>query len=540
MPVTSNICAVCSITAKQRCAGCFNVFYCSRDHQKQHWKIHKSLCRPIKICEDAVLGRYLAATRPIKAGDVVFKESPLVKGPAQITGPICLGCGKEITGPDDSVPCSKCGWPMCKDGDNCENSETHKAECTFTQKRGFKVSIQNFASPHPSYQCLTILRCLYLRDHEPEKWEKLIKLESHNKIRVNTEQYERDCVSAKFIQKFFKLEKEFTEDEILKVAGIVQVNGHEVPLTEPAHIAIYEACSMLEHDCRANCCKSFSSTGDVLVIAGQDIKADEHISICYVDPLWGTANRRHFLLETKYFKCNCARCNDPTEFGTMFNAIKCKEKDCEGYLLPKTFIEQKDTEDEPKWYCSKCFRSQDGASIHKLMDHIGKDLEAMEKGDVESCQKFLEHYGKYLHSNHYYMTDVRLALAQLIGQKTKNGLTEVPDELLDDKAKLCQKVNKLIKILAPAEFRIQGMLLFELHAAVAEIGRRRATKGQVGPETLEAMLLESKNILAEAIELLKHEPDIMPEGKIKLQARKNLADLEKLIRTLHQNVGDMP
>lgn len=32
----------------------------------------------------------------------------------------------------------------------------------------------------------------------------------------------------------------------------------------------------------------------------------------------------------------------------------------------------------------------------------------------------------------------------------------------------------------------------------------------------------------------------MPEGKIKLQARKNLADLEKLIRTLHQNVGDMP
>lgn len=49
MPVTSNICAVCSITAKQRCAGCFNVFYCSRDHQKQHWKIHKSLCRPIKV-----------------------------------------------------------------------------------------------------------------------------------------------------------------------------------------------------------------------------------------------------------------------------------------------------------------------------------------------------------------------------------------------------------------------------------------------------------------------------------------------------------
>lgn len=49
----------------------------------------------------------------------------------------------------------------------------------------------------------------------------------------------------------------------------------------------------------------------------------QHITLCYTDPLWGTTNRRHHLLKTKFFDCMCNRCRDPTEFGTMFNALKC-------------------------------------------------------------------------------------------------------------------------------------------------------------------------------------------------------------------------
>lgn len=47
----------------------------------------------------------------------------------------------------------------------------------------------------------------------------------------------------------------------------------------------------------------------------------------------------------------------------------------------------------------------------------------------------------------------------------------------------CLTINVL------AEVRLRGTMLFELHATIAEMGRRNAAKGNCGPEVLEAMLL---------------------------------------------------
>lgn len=51
-----------------------------------------------------------------------------------------------------------------------------------------------------------------------------MKLQSHCEERQHTEKYESDRVTvAQFIKNFFKLEDEFSEEEILKMCGIVQV-----------------------------------------------------------------------------------------------------------------------------------------------------------------------------------------------------------------------------------------------------------------------------------------------------------------------------
>ncbi|CAG9129461.1 unnamed protein product [Plutella xylostella] len=42
------------------------------------------------------------------------------------------------------------------------------------------------------------------------------------------------------------------------------INAHEVPLTEPEHVALYDRISMVEHNCRANCNKSFTSDGELV------------------------------------------------------------------------------------------------------------------------------------------------------------------------------------------------------------------------------------------------------------------------------------
>lgn len=77
-------CYICLAPSSQKCSGCQAVHYCSREHQKQHWKQHKHQCTPVRVKEDETVGRYLEASRDIKAGDIVMKEKALITGPAQV------------------------------------------------------------------------------------------------------------------------------------------------------------------------------------------------------------------------------------------------------------------------------------------------------------------------------------------------------------------------------------------------------------------------------------------------------------------------
>lgn len=134
---TGRICPVCNEPATKRCSGCSAMYYCSVDHQKQDWKNHKNVCHPFKICSDERFGRYLVATKDIKAGEVVLKESPLVQGPAQITAPVCVGCLQGLV-EKKFLECERCGWPVCRR--ECQDRPGHQAECKFTIARGSKVS----------------------------------------------------------------------------------------------------------------------------------------------------------------------------------------------------------------------------------------------------------------------------------------------------------------------------------------------------------------------------------------------------------------
>lgn len=40
----------------------------------------------------------MVATRDFKAGDVIFRDDPIVLGPKQISEPVCLGCYRRVDG----------------------------------------------------------------------------------------------------------------------------------------------------------------------------------------------------------------------------------------------------------------------------------------------------------------------------------------------------------------------------------------------------------------------------------------------------------
>ncbi|XP_043251996.1 SET domain-containing protein SmydA-8-like isoform X3 [Colletes gigas] len=468
------------------------------------------------LMKNPILGRYYVATRNIKAGEIILKEhQPLVSGPMHNSVPVCLKC-YAVLYKDIAIPCIKCGWPLC------ENCKDHGLECDFTSsRRDNKVSITEFGYPHPSYQCINVIRTLSMKSNDLENYKKLLSLESHSNVlkEKGIFSFEKPSSVASFIKRFFKAD-DISEDEIINIIGILQVNGHEVPLTERPYIAVYELASFLEHSCKANSSKSFTNEGGLIIHAAVHITKGDHISICYTDPLWGTTNRRHHLSETKFFDCICDRCKDPTEFGTMFNAIKCSGIDCSGYMLPETFLHQEQTD----YICSICGLTVPYGKVEDILEKIGMDLSTMKKNDIGMCKTFLDRYKTTLHPNHFYNTDINIALAQLIGQQ--NGLEAVEEDLLVKKIELCKNVDNLLRILAPAENRIRGLILFEMHAAIANFSRRHPEE-----DTL-ILLRESKKCLVEAYNLLKLEPTVLPEGKIAHQAKENLQKTTDILKHL--------
>lgn len=133
--------------------------------------------------------------------------------------------------------------------------------------------------------------------------------------------------------RFFKT-ADYSEDEIMKTVGILQINGHEVPTSDPPHVAVFYNASFLEHSCIPNLAKSFTKDGKIVLWAPKTIKKGTHLSICYSDAIWGTMDRQRHLMHTKLFKCTCLRCLDVTEFGTNYSSLKCTDAACDGNVLP--------------------------------------------------------------------------------------------------------------------------------------------------------------------------------------------------------------
>ena len=175
--------------------------------------------------------------------------------------------------------------------------------------------------------------------------------------------------------------------------------------------------------------------------------------------------------------------------------------------------------------CTSCANIVPNERVNKFLDHAGQDLAAMEKENESNCIKFIEHYSKWFSTNHLYITDVKIALAQIIGAGV-NGIQRVSDDRLMLKAKTCKELIDLIEKVAPNEARILGLIKFELHSAYAEIGRRAL---QVKDPNCKSMLEESLFFCNETVRFLNHEPESLPESGICKQARINATSLLTLI-----------
>ncbi|XP_014250343.1 protein msta-like [Cimex lectularius] len=504
-------CPICNAKGGLLCGACREVSYCSKEHQREHWKIHKTACHPYEVKRSPDLGRYLTCKRDIEIHGTILTELPLVFGPKfSSPTPQCLGCYQPLDLDNIEARCPKCNWPACSaDCPGLTHRHHHLQEClvfslnTDTDELGYY------------YEAVTPLRCLLLQKRNPKKWDELMSMESHIKKRgKDSDVYEETDQIAQYLVNNFlcKLDHsilpKMSVEIIHVICGILEVNAMDIGTGNGELSALYPNACLMEHSCIPNT-RYMIQLEDfkITVLSSQNLKKGDHVATMYTHMLWGTAARLEHLKNTKYFVCKCKRCQDPTELGTNLSTLKCIgtspddiNTPCTGLILPQNSVD-----DNSDWKCTQCPVILTGRHVADLMSRIAADVDAtLESPSVKKLQDFLLKLEKLVHKNHYHCFMLKHSLVQLLGREDGYTHDKMSNEDLQKKIDMCKDLLDVSSTLDVENTRVvlyNAVILLELFLTMFEQYNR--TKGKLEKSKL---LEEGKAHLENCIYILRFEP----------------------------------
>ena len=353
--------------------------------------------------ESADAGRYLVASRTIQPSEVIIKEPPAVIGPKQISDLICLGCYAKTTG---QYKCTACSLPLCNNV--CPKSANHKAECKLISQSGKILPISKQRGSITAYQCITPLRFLNLRSENPDLWKTLMQLESHVEDRKSKAVYKIVEKNIVFVIREFLGIKEFDDETIQTVCGILDTNAYEVTINGSKIRAVYPNISYNNHSCRPNCKHPYNQNGVMELKAIRSINENEKITTTYSQVFWTTDQRRTYLKETKNFWCECERCQDPSEFGSNSSAVNCRN--CDEYILPVSCS----VIDSP-WKCVGCNMEYEASFAKAVMEETTVELNFLSNQPPSLVERILERTLIKLPESNCRVVSIKYLLTQMYG-----------------------------------------------------------------------------------------------------------------------------
>lgn len=458
---------------------------------------------------DQKLGRYLVAKCDIPMHTEIFNEHPLIFGPKCFSHSDgneatlkCVGCFMTIR--DVMFACPKCQWPACRpDCPGLTNVKLHGLECpvlTIGNRLNGSDAFRN-----PSFyraEALLPLKCLLLQYKFPQKFKDVMAMESHLEDIQKTDLFKEFDVNIvaylknnflDYLAKYNERAKEpilsnldgLNAQCLHQICGILETNAMCIRLENSEELnGIYKVGCLLEHSCVPNCYFSFDTSNGfkLKVHAGRDIRKDEHLSVMYTHCLWGTQERQEHLRYTKCFQCTCARCSDPTEFGTNFSALKClgaSQQKCPGIQLPIDPLNR-----ESDWKCNSCDVRLGAAQVSDFMHKIESDVDNVvqdEKCTVEQVEAYITKLSDFLHPNHYHLFALKHKLIQLYGFQSGYQYAQLPLDVLDKKIELCQELLNIVKALDAHYLRLSvyaATIALELFMALKETKKRGIDRHQ--------------------------------------------------------------
>ena len=245
-------------------------------------------------------------------------------------------------------------------------------------------------------------------------YKTVMELVSHLDQRINTKLYQAFRKNlVPFFRDFLKF-SEYSEMEILNIAGILDTNCFEIilPSSKIRARGIYPITAMMSHECIPNTKHFVDENLKMKVIACSLIRKGEMILTSYTHPLKTTVERRYQLKEAKCFDCLCSRCEDPTEMKTFASGLKCVE--CKSGVVLST----DPLNSLAEWKCLECIRKISAKQALTALNNARMKLETINKRSVEECENYLKEFEMILAPSSVFMIDVKYALSLLYGNVT--------------------------------------------------------------------------------------------------------------------------
>lgn len=367
----------------------------------------------------------------------------------------------------------------------------------------------------------------------PTSYDTLLALEDHLSTRIRTTLYDilRENMVT-YLHDQLKL-RHIDPDMMMRMCAILDTNSFEIrpPGLGTKVRAIFPETAMLAHDCTPNTRHVFDANMNITVLATVDIPQGQLITVTYTQTLKSTIVRRHHLLDAKCFHCMCARCKDPTELGTYCGSMYCS-KCRRGLMVPADALSERS-----EWHCNAdgCDHHMAGRQVQGGNRALSDELDKMERRSPRPLEEWLQKYEETLHPRNTHVLQVKYALIQLYGNvggfylhgesadlsdnshytipcfctcHPRPKRTELNKAALERKISLCIELLEVADRVEPGATLFRGKILLDLQQVMTMKTKREFEAELITHAKAQEQLLESMQVLQEAVEILRPEPDM--------------------------------
>ncbi|XP_047041889.1 SET domain-containing protein SmydA-8-like isoform X1 [Helicoverpa zea] len=474
----------------------------SLEQLSQMVKEHLGLCEYVDdlqytckwmVSESPFGGRGLFATEDIMPGEVLFVDRPLIYGPraGSAVEQGCTVCGKLDI--DTLYKCSKCLLLLCSV--QCQNTNVHLNDCGIISRWNINTPVEDVDGILLS-RALTPIRALMLNNYQRIF---MSCLQAHDLPQHGTE--------IRNLKQYYDIPEEEEQLMILACCAL-DTNAFQIATAygkkEMSMRGLYPVSGLMNHNCVPNTRYYFNSDLQMTVKAVKPIRAGTEIFSCYSGLLWGTPARRTHLYKTKHFWCKCDRCADPTERGTLLGALKCFSNQCSGYLLP---IEPLNC--SSSWRCLQCNMRVPIKNICAIQGALGSLMGTLNFESVPDLESFLvNRISKYIPKTNQIVIDLQCRLICAFGEVEGYRWHELSESRLALKENLCRGTLRTLAALGVGDAHLRGLLLYHLHAALAERARR-------SPDLYEEIKSEIESTIEQAYIILQGDISAPPDLELR-------------------------